>query len=570
VSALLLAVGPVFWLQATVAEVYTLNAFFVVLLLLLTTLLPAFKGPVGLLALAFLAGLSLTHHRTMLLLFPALVLYLFLYGEKAQLFSWKTVLLSLLFFFLPLLLYLYLPLRGSVGSLDGTYVNTLAGFWRQISGSGYGLFIFDNPFGQARTPEFYGNLVADQFYTAALGYVGLAYLLFFGQRRLLLLTGVAFVTYFIFNISYNVADIEVFFIPNFVIWGVFSGAGATFLLYAAGGIKLRSAKRKAPAASSPNEEAATDPGLSEALTAPSAGEVEADNGTALNDETDPAHLEEEAGPGFKPWKPILTVTTLAIFVLMIFQLFRTSLEVVSHSYSWQVHDYGLDILQQPLPAGSDGGTAMVGILGEMTLIRYFQQTEARRPDVETVAADKEPDRILAVERLLAEGKTVFLTRELQGAAERWSLSAVGPLVRVNPEPVTTASELTFTVDQAIMPEIKLLGYHVARPPYHGQGPVPVRLTLFWQVNQPLSTDLKVSLRLLDPAGTVQAVADAVPVHFAYPTSAWRSDEIISDVYDLTWQTASPTGPFTPLVIWYNPAQDSAEVGRLELELLSLD
>ena len=68
----------------------------------------------------------------------------------------------------------------------------------------------------------------------------------------------------------------------------------------------------------------------------------------------------------------------------------------------------------------------------------------------------------------------------------------------------------------------------------------------------------------------QAVVDAEPVHFAYPTSAWRTGEIISDVYDLTLPAASPAGPYTPLVIWYDPAQDGAELGRLELETLRLD
>jgi hypothetical protein len=546
VGALLLAVGPVFWQQATVAEVYTLNAFFVALLLLLSTLLPACKGPAGWLSLAFLAGLSLTHHRSMLLLFPALGLYLLLYGDKSQLFRPKTVLLGLLLFVLPLLLYLYLPLRGSVGSLDGTFENSWAGFWRQISGGGYGLFLLGNPFGQSRTPEFYGTLVADQFYTAALGYVGVAYLLFFGQRKLLVLTGAAFITYFIFNLSYNVADIEVFFIPNFVIWGVYSGAGAAFLLFAAGGIKLRSAKRQAPAAIESPEEAEPGPVESEPIEPPA--RPEATENTATSPPPEP--IEAEPSSGFNPWLPALLITTLAIFGLMIFQLFRTSLTVVNQNHTWQVHDYGLDILQQPLPAARNGGSAIVGILGEMTLIRYFQQTEQRRPDVETVAADLEADRILAVERLLAVGKTVYLTRELPGAPERWSLGAEGPLVRINQEPVTSSPEFSISVDRAISPEIRLLGYSTSRLPHHGEGPLPLRLNLFWQVVNPLTADLKLS----------------VP----YPTSAWRSGEIISDVYDLTLPVTLPPGRYTPRLIWYNPSENAAEVARIDLEPLTLN
>ena len=134
VGALLFAVGFVFWQQATIAEVYTLNALFVVSILLIAisadgeSLQPIY-------GLAFLFGLSLTHHRTMLLLLPAVGIYLLLvYG--ASLFRPKTMLISLLLGLLPLLIYFYLPLRGEVGSLDGTYRNSWVGFWQQVTASG--------------------------------------------------------------------------------------------------------------------------------------------------------------------------------------------------------------------------------------------------------------------------------------------------------------------------------------------------------------------------------------------------------------------------------------------------
>jgi hypothetical protein len=74
-GAMMLAVSQVFWQQATIAEVYALNAFFVSLLLL-WLVGPLSTKPDQPVSIAFLAGLSLTHHRTMLLLFPALALTL--------------------------------------------------------------------------------------------------------------------------------------------------------------------------------------------------------------------------------------------------------------------------------------------------------------------------------------------------------------------------------------------------------------------------------------------------------------------------------------------------------------
>ncbi|MBI1877276.1 MAG: hypothetical protein HYR94_03425, partial [Chloroflexi bacterium] len=321
------------------------------------------------------------------------------------------------------------------------------------------------------------------------------------------LTGTAFATYIIFNLFYNASDIEVFFIPSFVLWAAWSGVGVAFLFQ----IAIRATADRRPT-------------------------------TARQHST--LNIEHLTFAG--------TTLVLVIFAFVIFQLFQTNLPILTARNTWQVHDYGLDMLQQPLPERS----ALVGILGEMTLVRYFQQTENRRPDIETVAADAEADRLAAVEKLLVEGKTVYLTRELPSAPERWSLSAVGPLIQVNPQPVTAPRQPGVAVNQAVTPEISLLGYEVSRPPHTGPGSTPVRLTLFWQVTTPLTASLKVSTRLLNPAGEAVAVIDAIPVHFAYPTTAWRPGEIVTDVYDLALPVDASPGPYTPLVIWYDSAQNA--------------
>jgi hypothetical protein len=87
------AVGETFWSQAIIAEVYSFNAFFVVLVLLL--LFHSTKHPTTeeaptsstgystrrSLALAAIYGLSLTHHPTMLLLLPGILAFLWLTGR---------------------------------------------------------------------------------------------------------------------------------------------------------------------------------------------------------------------------------------------------------------------------------------------------------------------------------------------------------------------------------------------------------------------------------------------------------------------------------------------------------
>jgi hypothetical protein len=435
----------------------------------------------------------------------------------------------------PLLLYLYIPLRGHVGSLDGTYVNTLTGFWRQVTASGYGAFIFDNPFGIERGVAFYFTLFLQQFgwLGVVAGLVGLATL----RRDVQVLTGTTFAGYLVFNLFYRVADIEVFFIPTFLIWSLWVGNCAGWLLNRLG----------------------TRQDLPENLTT--------------------EHIEStEKKPLCTPWptgrgRPgdglrleigkVLCLGALLLFAGQSVVLLRDNFPQLNRSGDWAVHDYGLDVMRQPL----EPGAAIVGILGETTLVRYFQATEGLRPDWLPVAADREADRLAVIARLLDEGRPVYLTRELAGAPARWSLSAAGPLIRVNPQPVRQAPDVPFVVDSPLIPEIVLCGYAVSRPPAHDNP--PLRLTLTWQVTAPLTRELKVSARLLDAAGQPVAQTDAVPVHFAYPTTAWRPGEFITDVYDLALPTGLPPGVYNPLVILYDPTQGAAEVRRLMLSPVTL-
>ncbi|MDQ4078650.1 MAG: DUF2723 domain-containing protein, partial [Chloroflexota bacterium] len=128
-AAALLALSPTFWSQATLAEVYALHILIVaavVYALLRWEATPAshsgwFAGA------AFLFGLGLAHHQMILLWAPAIFLYWSLVADNPGLaFRNPTWLLAL---FAPLLLYLWLPLRAEVGSIDGTYDDVGFGCW---------------------------------------------------------------------------------------------------------------------------------------------------------------------------------------------------------------------------------------------------------------------------------------------------------------------------------------------------------------------------------------------------------------------------------------------------------
>ncbi len=530
-GALGLAVSPVFWQQATLAEVYALNALFVVMILWgaaqtseVFKTSEVYTEVYKIYILAFLVGLSLTHHRTMVLLLPALAVYLLTmfkpnrFSKPVRFAEIRVVGLSLLLGALPLLLYLYLPLRGHIGSLDGTYQNSWAGFWQQVTASNYGnTFILGNHFAQKRGLDFYGQLFQHQFGWSWLGFIGVAYLGWHKQYRALILTGLAWLTYCTFNFFYHVEDIEVFFIPPFLIWAVWLGLGITaclqFATIAIEKVIFRQDKQEC--------QSFTLTGKSKTFA-------------------------------------LLTFYFLLLtpYSLLLYQSTQTNYLPLRERNTWRVHDYGLDMVQQPLPQNS----AIVGIVGEMTLIRYFQQTENQRPDIQTIAADLEANRLATVEKLLSEGKSVYLTRELAGAAKRWSLSAVGPLIQVKPQPITTPPVMDYTLNQTLTSHITLLGYNQTKIEHHD---TKIRLTLFWQAVTTIPLEVKLSARLLNTAGQVVSVVDGTPVHFAYPTTAWHAGEVVADVYDLPLADLS-AGQYRPLLIGYDPANNATEVGRIQL------
>jgi hypothetical protein len=528
-GAIALAVSPVFWSQATVAEVYTLNSALVALQLwALLRLANGLHQPEEagdqlvrngsgsgrcaalrkqLLIIAFLFGLGLAHHRTMLLLLPAAAIAL--WCVRRALSAGPEVIAALA---APLLLYLYLPLRGHVGSLDGTYINTVDGFLRHVTASGYGTFFLQNPLSVERGVTFYLDLFVRQFgwlgiASALLGLVTLS-----RPKGAPWVTQVAFVSFGVFNLFYRVADIEVFFIPMFLIWTLWLGRGAGWLLACVGSESIGEA-RGSWAAPAPRR---------------TAGYV------------------------------VSAVIVVALAGQCALRL-QQNLPQGDRSQDWVVHDYGLDIMNQPLTPGA----AIVGIQGEITLIRYFQLTQGLRTDLLPIAVDRPGKRLDAVTHLLDHGYAVYITREMAGAPERWSLGAVGPLVRVFPQPEIVVPETSNMLNAILIPEIALYGYSITRPPSHQALP-PLRVNLVWHALDRVSNDLKVSARLLASDGQQVAQADAVPVHFTYPTTAWRAGEFIADVYDLSLPKTLPEGQYVPLVILYDPAQEGAEAGRLAL------
>jgi len=521
------AISPAWWSQATIAEVYALHGLLLALFLYCllrweeTTVTAgrrhvaacgagssSFQLPASntrcLAAAALVFGLGLTHHRMIALLAPAALVFV-IWTDPSLLRRPRRWLPLLLCALAPLILYLCLPIRGRVtGSLDGTFTPTARGTLDWILARGYSVFLTGNPFGVSRDLGTYLGLFLNQFGVvlnlAAL--LGLATAWRYGARRYVLLL-LATVGQIAFGAAYKVQDIDVFFIPAFMLVALWAALGMITL------VKW----------------------IESSLT----------------------HYSSLVTRYSSLITSLLAIILLAQPTVTAFRAFPQQ----DRSRAWGVYDYGADMLANIAPGGE-----VVGLLGETTLLRYFRDALGQRPDILVIPADAEAARFAALDAALAAGLPVYLTRDLPGAAARYSLDAAGPLIAVSPKAAPTAAPAGRPIGAGIV----LVEAHAEVRRTH-LGPV-VRLTLTWAATAPVAEELKVSARLLDATGQVVAADDRVPVHFAYPTTAWAPGERVQDVYDLAQPAGAADGPYGVLVILYRAA-DGGEVGRAELPAVTV-
>ena len=140
-AAMAFGLVPIWWAQATLAEVYALHSLLVCAVLVTAIGIERTTGPAfdrRMTLLWFLVGLGVAHHRTIVLVLPGLAVYLLwsvpgIWRPRRVWWLWLAALA------VPLLFYLYLPLRAGMGMRDlhGSYTNSWSGFWDHVLARGY-------------------------------------------------------------------------------------------------------------------------------------------------------------------------------------------------------------------------------------------------------------------------------------------------------------------------------------------------------------------------------------------------------------------------------------------------
>ena len=232
VGALAFALGNIFWSQAVIAEVYTLNTLFVSLVVLILLIWRDTREDRYLLTAAFVMGLSLTHHITSGLLLPIAALFV-LIVDRRKLLEWRLILKGAGLFVLGLTPYLYLPVRALMGPpISEADPSNLARFWELVAGREFGI-----RFGTLGLDEFLARLTSlwgyfsDEFHAGLLIVAAFGFLvMLFKDRAGTLLLGAPMLGWVVYAVGYDIFDYFLYFIPSYLMLALFVAVGAGKIL----------------------------------------------------------------------------------------------------------------------------------------------------------------------------------------------------------------------------------------------------------------------------------------------------------------------------------------------------
>ncbi|MBI4652429.1 DUF2723 domain-containing protein [Candidatus Desantisbacteria bacterium] len=218
ISTVLLAFTPTLWGQSLIAEVYSLNFLFFCILLYLELTKP------DNILIYYVYGLAVTTHHTMLLLAPFFIVKLWKQNQFKNIYVYLS-------FLIGLSAYLYVFIRGmQIPLFNWGYTSTFNNFIRHITRGEYGSVLKNNISILTSFKQIWRYLISlhSQFRTAFL-LLGVAGMIISFNKRfsmflIFIITGIGVIL--TLNIPFKARelfDIEVFYIPSYVLFSFFIG-----------------------------------------------------------------------------------------------------------------------------------------------------------------------------------------------------------------------------------------------------------------------------------------------------------------------------------------------------------
>ncbi len=530
IAAASFAVTRTFWYDAGAAEAYDLNACFVALLIYIALRWQAEPGARKFAAFCFVFGLALTHHRSIVLWLPAFAFF-FAYCMLRVPFDvthhasriTQHVSRFTLYFLLPLVLYLYIPLRApaspyfSLPLAPGRdlvlYDNTFTGFVKFILGRTFQSEIGWNAASAARllaSPR----LLVDQFGAVgvALGAIGFGAMVWRKEwaRFTLLTTG--FGATILFASVYHIGDIFHYYIPAYLAWVMGIGCGIAWLasLIRNSKFEIQNSRRE-----------------------------------------------------FRIWNLEFGVIAIIALLILPFQIF-SNYSFADRSREMQARAQWTRILSAPIPQNA---ILISNDRDEMMPLWYIQYVENARRDLLGLfplitPAPEHANIGRLTDSVLDANRPIYFVKPMPGIEIKYRVNSSGALPRVIGR--AAAQPPQYSSDAIFAERVRVVGYDVARQAD------ALRVAVYWSPLAKLDRNYTTFVHLLDARGSKIAQGNDHQVGGAfYPTTVWDVGETLRDEFVIALPMNLAPGTYALVAGMYasdaEPLGAPVTIGSIEIK-----